>query len=402
MNEKRIGILGNVDSGKSTIISVLSNDILDNGRGSARKKILKHDHEQDSGRTSCITHKYTKYDENTTLSFIDLAGHEKYYKTTIFGANCCSLDFVVLMIGANMGVSHMTREHLLLALILKLPIIFVISKIDLCPDEVLRNTLRDLNAILKRYKCNKEIVELNEENMNNYLDLHSSKIFPILKVSNTTGLNINLLKDYLGNVKNYRNYEELKNKNTLVLVEDIFFVNGVGIVISGTVNTGSVKKGDKYMIGPFSGMFREVTIKSIHDNFREFVDEIPAGCSGCFNIKTNEKKFQLKKKVLKRGMIMIDSKSDDHTYMEFKAKVKILHHPTTIKQNYETMIHCGTIKQVAKIISIEKELLRTGDQSNVIFRFKRKPEFIQKDKQIIFREGKTKGIGVVTELLSTE
>ena len=50
------------------------------------------------------------------------------------------------------------------------------------------------------------------------------------------------------------------------------------------------------------------------------------------------------------------------------------------------MIHCGTIKQVAKIISIEKELLRTGDQSNVIFRFKRKPEFIQKDKQIIFRE----------------
>ena len=32
MNEKRIGILGNVDSGKSTIISVLSNDILDKGR----------------------------------------------------------------------------------------------------------------------------------------------------------------------------------------------------------------------------------------------------------------------------------------------------------------------------------------------------------------------------------
>ena len=70
----------------------------------------------------------------------------------------------------NMGVSHMTREHLLLALILKLPIIFVISKIDLCPEEVLNNTLKDLNAILKRYKCNKTIVELNEENMNNYLE----------------------------------------------------------------------------------------------------------------------------------------------------------------------------------------------------------------------------------------
>ena len=92
----------------------------------------------------------------------------------------------------------MTREHLLLALILKLPIIFVISKIDLCPDEVLKNTLKDLNAILKRYKCNKTNVELNEENMNNYLDIHSSKIFPILKVSNTTGLNIKFIKKLFG------------------------------------------------------------------------------------------------------------------------------------------------------------------------------------------------------------
>ena len=63
------------------------------------------------------------------------------------------------------------------------------------------------------------------------------------------------------------------------------------------------------------------------------------------------------------------------------------------------MIHCGTIKQVAKIISIEKELMRTGDQSNVRFRFIIRPEFIQKNKQIIFREGKTKGIGIVTELV---
>jgi small GTP-binding protein len=399
MNEKRIGILGNVDSGKSTIISVLTNNILDNGRGSARKKILKHNHEQDSGRTSCITHKYLKFNETTTISYVDLAGHEKYYKTTIFGATCCSLDFVMIMIGANMGVSHMTREHLLLALILKIPIIFVISKIDLCPEEILQNTLKDINVILKRYKCSNDIVELTEDNKIELYDLHNNNIYPILKVSNTTGLNIELLKDYLGNVVVKKRWEELTESNSLVLIEDIFFVNGVGIVISGTINSGVIKKGGRYMIGPFNGIFREVTIKSIHNNFREFVDEIHCGKSGCFNIKTNEKKFQLKKSVLKRGMMLIDINSDAHTYMEFRAKVKILHHPTTIKKNYETMIHCGTIKQVAKIIFVEQDLLRTGDQSNVIFRFKQKPEFIQKNNQIIFREGKTKGVGIVTELL---
>ena len=60
MKDRRIGVLGNVDSGKTTIISVLSNNGLDNGRGLARKMILKHNHEQESGRTSCITHVYEK------------------------------------------------------------------------------------------------------------------------------------------------------------------------------------------------------------------------------------------------------------------------------------------------------------------------------------------------------
>ena len=93
-DQLRIGVLGNVDSGKTTLISVISHKILDNGRGLARKKVLKHNHEQETGRTSSITHTYYKADDTKIISFIDLAGHEKYYKTTVFGANCCSLDYI--------------------------------------------------------------------------------------------------------------------------------------------------------------------------------------------------------------------------------------------------------------------------------------------------------------------
>jgi len=64
MNELNIGILGNVDSVKSTIISVLKEKLLDNGRGLARQKILKHKHERESGRTSSITHHYYIDDKN--------------------------------------------------------------------------------------------------------------------------------------------------------------------------------------------------------------------------------------------------------------------------------------------------------------------------------------------------
>ena len=149
MSEIRIGVLGNVDSGKSTTVSVLSFNDLDDGRGSARKKILRHKHESSTGRTSSVTHTYLNLTSNL-ISFVDLAGHEKYLKTTIYGLNGCSIDYVMLLIGANMGVLKMTKEHFGIALSLNLPIIIVLTKIDICPPNVLQHTLKDIFKILNK------------------------------------------------------------------------------------------------------------------------------------------------------------------------------------------------------------------------------------------------------------
>jgi GTPase len=170
-------------------------------------------------------------------------------------------------------------------------------------------------------------------------------------------------------------------------------------VVTGTLNSGIVTKGDKLMIGPFYGTFYEIQIKSIHNNFKTHIEYLEAGQSGCFNIKSIEKKFTLKRDKIRKGMVLLNKENSQHTYRVFEAKIKILHHPSTISPNYESIIHCGSIRQVATLIHIQKDLLRTGDQSIVKFRFKLRPEFIQKNKQIIFREGKTKGVGVVTKLL---
>lgn len=44
------------------------------------------------------------------ITFIDLAGHEKYLKTTIFGMTGHCPDYALLMIGANAGIVGMTKE----------------------------------------------------------------------------------------------------------------------------------------------------------------------------------------------------------------------------------------------------------------------------------------------------
>ena len=62
-------------------------------------------------------------------------------------------------------------------------------------------------------------------------------------------------------------------------------------------------------------------------------------------------------------------------------------------------MHIGKISQTAKIVDMEEDNLRTGDKSKVKFRFKYRPEFIELDDILVFREGRTKGIGKILELI---
>ena len=43
---------------------------------------------------------------------MDLAGHEKYLKTTVYGVTGMFPDYGLLIIGANTGITRLTKEHL--------------------------------------------------------------------------------------------------------------------------------------------------------------------------------------------------------------------------------------------------------------------------------------------------
>ena len=60
-----------------------------------------------------------------------------------------------LQVGANAGVIGMAKEHLGLALALNVPVFVVVTKIDMCPSNVLQDTLKMLQRILKSPGCRK-------------------------------------------------------------------------------------------------------------------------------------------------------------------------------------------------------------------------------------------------------
>lgn len=63
-NYIRVCVVGNVDSGKSTLVGVLTKGLLDNGRGSSREKVFNFAHEAETGRTSSIAQEIMVFDSN--------------------------------------------------------------------------------------------------------------------------------------------------------------------------------------------------------------------------------------------------------------------------------------------------------------------------------------------------
>ena len=120
----RLAVLGPMEAGKSTLLGVLTQGEMDNGRGRARLNLFRHLHEIQSGRTSSISHEILGFDSkgevvdystcvsaeeiceasSKLITFIDLAGHQKYMKTTIFGLTAHCPDVAMLVISANSGV----------------------------------------------------------------------------------------------------------------------------------------------------------------------------------------------------------------------------------------------------------------------------------------------------------
>lgn len=57
----------------------------------------------------------------------------------------------------------MTKEHLGLALALNVPVFVVVTKIDMCPTNVLDETLKMLNRILRSQGCRKVPIMIKSE-----------------------------------------------------------------------------------------------------------------------------------------------------------------------------------------------------------------------------------------------
>ncbi|KAJ8002395.1 hypothetical protein DPEC_G00179690 [Dallia pectoralis] len=416
----RVAVLGNVDSGKSTLLGVLTQGELDNGRGRARLNLFRHLHEIQTGRTSSISFEIlgftskgevVNYSDSRTaeeicessskmITFIDLAGHHKYLKTTIFGLTSYCPDFAMLVVSANTGIVGTTREHLGLAMALKVPIFIVVSKVDLCARSTVERTVRQLEHVLKLPGCNKVpmVVACPDDAVTAAQQFaQSSSITPIFTLSSVSGENLDLVKVFfniLPPLSNSKEQEELMQQLTEFQVDEIYTVPDVGTVVGGTLYSGVCCEGDRLVVGPTDeGRFLKLKVGSIQRN-RSTCRVLRAGQAATLALGNFDRSL------LRKGMVMVSPKMNPTICWQFEAAIVLLFHAKTFRRGFQVTVHVGNIRQTATVDCLHgKEELRTGERAVVCFRFIKHPEYLRMGAKLLFREGVTKGIGHVTSLL---
>ncbi|KAL5048250.1 hypothetical protein BDW71DRAFT_178221 [Aspergillus fruticulosus] len=332
----RVSIAGPNTVGKSSLLGTLTSSVLDNGRGTSRLGLLKHRHEISSGVTSSVAHELIGYThtpstdgfdvvnyasgnvaawddihaaaEGGRLAFVsDLPGSVRYLKSTIRGLVSWAPHYVFLCIaaiceeevslgpGPNLAEEPMdinlALSYLELCVKLGIPVVVVITKMDLASRAGLRNILAKVLSALKVSGKKPAMLPVQSHSLEKGVDLQHvnsadaeevrkliaathdlTATVPIVLTSAVDGSGIDKLHALLRNlpiparpplrtVSMPKSMTFPQHPPNVFDVDEVFAIppskvyseqlkQNHGVVLCGLVRYGSISVGDELVIGP--------------------------------------------------------------------------------------------------------------------------------------------------------
>ena len=236
-----IGTIGHIDHGKTTLTAAITKYLAMSGNAEYTdySSIDKAPEERERGITINTAHVEYKT-ANRHYAHVDCPGHADYIKNMITGA--AQMDGAILVIAASDGPMAQTREHLLLARQVNVPSVLVfLNKCDQVDDD--------------------ELLELVEMEVRELLDFYGfpGDDTPIIRGSALNALvsesndpaapEYVCIKELMDAVDEWIPTPDRKaDQPFLMPSEDVFTISGRGTVVTGRVERGRVKIGDKVEI----------------------------------------------------------------------------------------------------------------------------------------------------------
>lgn len=209
-------------------------------------------------------------DRSTKLvTFLDLAGHRRYMRTTVQALLGYSPHYAMLVVSAGSGCTGTSKEHLSIVRALDMPFFIVVTKTDITSPE---QTVQELRQVLTSVGCRKLpfIVTNEDEAISAASNQVSENIVPIFCVSNVTGAGLSLVTNFLyvlsPSISNLEK-ERLEQESSEFHIDEIFRVTEVGPVVGGLLVKGVLTENMQMKIGPLpGGSFLTVNVHTIHRN----------------------------------------------------------------------------------------------------------------------------------------
>jgi len=262
------------------------------------------------------------------LGVVDVPGHERFIKNMLAGAT--GIDLALLVVAADDSVMPQTREHLEILKLLGLRHgIIALTKCDLANEETI------------------QLVELEVRELVRGSFLENA---PIVRTAAQIGRGIDELKQAIreacGKVETAATLDWFR-----MPIDRSFVLQGHGVVVTGSVITGSVKVGDEIEWLPNG---EKVRVRSLQNHDRA-VDEVHRGQRAAINLAG------VRHEDVHRGQELAFP-----GYLKPSRVVTVRLHclpemKKSIKHRAPIRFHVGTLEMMGAVSILDADSVRPGD-----------------------------------------
>ncbi|MEV5089611.1 elongation factor Tu [Streptomyces griseoincarnatus] len=375
-----IGTMGHVDHGKTTLTAAITKVLAERGAGTfvPFDRIDRAPEEAARGITINIAH--VEYETGTRhYAHVDMPGHADYVKNMVTGA--AQLDGAILVVSALDGIMPQTAEHVLLARQVGVDHIVV--------------------ALNKADAGDEELTDLVELEVRELLAAHGygGDATPVVRVSGLKALEGDprwtaSIEALLDAVDTYVPVpERYLDAPFLLPVENVLTITGRGTVVTGAVERGTVRVGDKVQV---LGADTETVVTGL-ETFGKPMEEAQAGDNVALLLRG------VPRDAVRRGHVVAAPGSVTPS-RRFTARLYVLSareggRTTPLSTGYRPQFYIRTADVVGIVDLGEAAVARPGDTVTVTVDLGRDVP-LEPGLGFAVREGgRTVGAGTVTEVV---
>ena len=381
-----IGTIGHVDHGKTTLTAAITKTLALKGDADFMdySSIDKAPEEKARGITINTAH-VEYHTEKRHYAHVDCPGHADYIKNMITGA--AQMDGAILVVAATDGPMPQTREHILLARQVGVPkIVVFMNKCDMVDDEELLDLVEmEIRELLNEYDFDGDNTPIIRGSALKALESTST---------DPNAPEYDCIWELMEAVDTWIKTPDRKaDLPFLMPIEDVFTITGRGTVVTGRVERGTVKVGDKVEIVGLEDDIKESVVTGT-EMFHKTLEYAEAGDNvGCLL-------RGITKKEVERGQVLAAPKSIK-PLRKFKGQVYVLSKEeggrhTPFFNNYRPQFYFRTT-DVTGVITLPEgvEMCMPGDNVDMDVELIT-PIAIENGLRFAIREGgRTVGSGVV-------